>query len=263
MPTNASAMTKTFCPDPGICRNGKQHTTSQSASAVTELAMPPAWTPPPPPHWSQFSSPRPYADSRRYSPSRTASHAALLARINALEPQLTIAKAKARMKEREHKKLMPHLSSYINEDQFTSLHRSPRGTVWSKETLTKALKIRLSCGSRGYDMVKEVGQPLPSQRTLQRHIEHCKFRPGLLVDIMDSLAVKPVLARVHSVKYSGVRECSHSSHSVERVNNDGYKRHNPVHNREALVVRQHLVNMREDQCYSEFAGKATLTITLF
>ncbi|XP_075743719.1 uncharacterized protein LOC142802620 [Rhipicephalus microplus] len=120
----------------------------------------------------------------------TASHAALLARINALERQLTIAKAKARVKEREHKKLMLHLSSYINEDQFTSLHRSPRGTVWSKETLTKALKIRLSCGSRGYDMVKELGQPLPSQRTLQRDIEHCKFRPGLLVDIMDSLAVE-------------------------------------------------------------------------
>ncbi|KAH7964423.1 hypothetical protein HPB51_027339 [Rhipicephalus microplus] len=114
------------------------------------------------------------------------------ARINALERQLTIAKAKARVKEREPKKLMLHLSSYINEDQFTSLHRSPRGTVWSKETLTKALKIRLSCGSRGYDMVKELGQPLPSQRTLQRHIEHCKFRPGLLVDIMDSLAVKVI-----------------------------------------------------------------------
>ncbi|KAH7956199.1 hypothetical protein HPB52_007002 [Rhipicephalus sanguineus] len=95
-----------------------------------------------------------------------------------------------RAKEREHKKLMLHLSSYIHEDQFATLHRSPRGTVWSKETLIKALKIRLSCGSRGYDMVKELGQPLPSQRTLQRHIEHCKFRPGLLVDIMDSLAVK-------------------------------------------------------------------------
>ncbi|KAH7964534.1 hypothetical protein HPB51_027229 [Rhipicephalus microplus] len=123
----------------------------------------------------------------------TASHAALLARINALERQLTIAKAKARVKERERKKLMLHLSSYISEDQFTSLHRSPRGKVWSKETLTKALKIRLSCGSRGYDMVKELGQPLPSQRTLQRHIEHCKFRPGLLVNIMDSLAVKDEL----------------------------------------------------------------------
>ncbi|XP_075728798.1 uncharacterized protein LOC142770505 [Rhipicephalus microplus] len=122
--------------------------------------------------------------------SGTASHAALLAKISALERQPTVAKAKARVKEQEHKKLMLHLSSYINEDQFTSLHRSPRGTVWSKETLTKALKIRLSCGSRGYDMVKELGQPLPSQRTLQRHIEHCKFRPGLLVDIMDSLAVK-------------------------------------------------------------------------
>ncbi|XP_049268503.1 uncharacterized protein LOC125757198 [Rhipicephalus sanguineus] len=128
--------------------------------------------------------------------SGATSRAALLARINGLERQLTISKAKMRAKEREHKKLMLHLSSYINEDQFASLHRSPRGTVWSKETLIKALKIRLSCGSRGYDMVKQLGQPLPSQRTLQRHIEHCKFRPGLLVDIMDSLAVKVIVTNL-------------------------------------------------------------------
>ncbi|KAL1484269.1 hypothetical protein MTO96_032672, partial [Rhipicephalus appendiculatus] len=113
-----------------------------------------------------------------------------MAKISALERQLHISKAKARAKERHHQKLMSHLSSYIHEDQFTSLHRSPRGAVWTRETLTKALKIRVSCGSRGYEVVKE---PLPPQRTLQRHIEHIKFRPGLLTDIMDSLALKVII----------------------------------------------------------------------
>ncbi|KAH6937593.1 hypothetical protein HPB50_001882 [Hyalomma asiaticum] len=115
----------------------------------------------------------------------TFSNAALLARIKKLQRQLNISKAKARAKERDHKKLVSHLSSYISEDQFNCLHRSQRGTVWTKETL-----IRLSCSSRGYDMVKELGQPLPSQHTLQHHIEHCKFRPGLLTDVMDSFAIK-------------------------------------------------------------------------
>lgn len=52
-------------------------------------------------------------------------------------------------------------------------------------------------------MVKELGQPLPSQRTLQRHIEHCKFRPGLLVDIMDSLAVKVIVTNLSILQHYG------------------------------------------------------------
>lgn len=105
-----------------------------------------------------------------------------------------------RAKEREHKKLMLHLSSYIDEDLCASLHYSPRGTAWSKETFIKALKICLSCGSRGCDIVKELGQPLPSQPTL-RHIEHCEFRPGLLVDIIDSLAVKVIVTNLSILQH--------------------------------------------------------------
>ncbi|KAH8026772.1 hypothetical protein HPB51_024321 [Rhipicephalus microplus] len=50
--------------------------------------------------------------------------------------------------------------------------------------------MRLSCGARGYDSVKELGQPLPTERTLHRHLEGYKFTPGLLEDIMASLALK-------------------------------------------------------------------------
>jgi hypothetical protein len=48
-----------------------------------------------------------------------------------------------------------------------------RGTKWSNETMLKAYKIRLACGFTGYDVVKELGQPLPSQRTLQRRSFKC------------------------------------------------------------------------------------------
>ncbi|KAH7934440.1 hypothetical protein HPB52_024198 [Rhipicephalus sanguineus] len=50
--------------------------------------------------------------------------------------------------------------------------------------------MRLSCGARGYDSVRELGQPLPTERTLHRHLEGYKFTPGLLEDIMESLALK-------------------------------------------------------------------------
>ncbi|KAH6932827.1 hypothetical protein HPB50_010034 [Hyalomma asiaticum] len=38
--------------------------------------------------------------------------------------------------------------------------------------------------------VRELGQPLPTERTLHRHLEGYKFTPGLLEDIMESLALK-------------------------------------------------------------------------
>lgn len=50
--------------------------------------------------------------------------------------------------------------------------------------------MRLSSGARGYEPVRELGQPLPTERTLNRHLEGYKFVPGLLQEIMESLALK-------------------------------------------------------------------------
>lgn len=44
-------------------------------------------------------------------------------------------------------------------------------------------------------MVKEL------QYTLQRHIGHCTFRPGLLMDIMDSLAVKVIVTNLSILQH--------------------------------------------------------------
>jgi hypothetical protein len=67
---------------------------------------------------------------------------------------------------------------------------SMRGLTWSTDTLIKAYKIRLTCGSTGYDVLREMGQPLPSQHTLQRRMEHLKFAPGLLNEILIQLKIK-------------------------------------------------------------------------
>ncbi|XP_075723787.1 uncharacterized protein LOC142765867 [Rhipicephalus microplus] len=67
---------------------------------------------------------------------------------------------------------------------------SAQGARWEAGTLVKSLQLRLACGSRGYGLLREFGYPLPSDRTLQRHIQHVKFRPGLLRDILEPLRAK-------------------------------------------------------------------------
>lgn len=65
-----------------------------------------------------------------------------------------------------------------------------RGIKWSDETIMKAYKLRLTCGTTGYDVITEIGQPLPSQRTLQRRIEHLKFSPGILDEVLIAMKTK-------------------------------------------------------------------------
>ncbi|XP_064475681.1 uncharacterized protein LOC135389575 [Ornithodoros turicata] len=125
-------------------------------------------------------------------------HAALLSRIQQLEDQVQSARRRLNLAHRQrcqallaNKRIVARLNKFLNDDQLKCLEKlTMKGVQWSKKTVIKALKVRLSCGKRGYSTVKELGQPLPSERTLQRHLEMCKFEPGLLNDIMRSLAMK-------------------------------------------------------------------------
>ncbi|XP_064468540.1 uncharacterized protein LOC135379584 [Ornithodoros turicata] len=125
-------------------------------------------------------------------------HVALVKRIQQLEAELDTVRRKLKLSQKQrchaiavNRRMAAGLKKYLNEDQVKCLQRSTmKGTAWGRKTVVKALKIRLSCGARGYNAVKELGQPLPSERTLQRHLEGYKFHPGLLQDIMKSLALK-------------------------------------------------------------------------
>ncbi|KAH6934097.1 hypothetical protein HPB50_020035 [Hyalomma asiaticum] len=124
--------------------------------------------------------------------------AALQKRVAQLETQLQATRRKLQLAQRQrlqaltaNKRLVAGLNKYLNEDQVKCLKMATmQGTRWTKKTVIKALKMRLSCGARGYDSVRELGQPLPTERTLHRHLEGYKFTPGLLEDIMESLALK-------------------------------------------------------------------------
>ncbi|KAH6948124.1 hypothetical protein HPB50_023062 [Hyalomma asiaticum] len=124
--------------------------------------------------------------------------AALQKRVAQLETQLQATRRKLQLAQRQrlqaltaNKRLVAGLNKYLNEDQVKCLKMAAmQGTRWTKKTVIKALKMRLSCGARGYDSVRELGQPLPTERTLHRHLEGYKFTPGLLEDVMESLALK-------------------------------------------------------------------------
>lgn len=53
-----------------------------------------------------------------------------------------------------------------------------QGSSWSPEIVQKALQLKVACGSKGYDFVKEDVVPLAAKRMLQQQTEHIKFRPG-------------------------------------------------------------------------------------
>ena len=51
-----------------------------------------------------------------------------------------------------------------------------RCTQWSEKTLAKAFDLRLNCGDRAYKYLLEQGYPLPSIKTMQRHIRNVEIK---------------------------------------------------------------------------------------
>ena len=62
--------------------------------------------------------------------------------------------------------------------QVTLLCGGPikRCTQWSEKTLAKAFDLRLNCGDRAYKYLLEQGYPLPSLKTMQRHIRSVEVK---------------------------------------------------------------------------------------
>lgn len=83
------------------------------------------------------------------------------------------------------------LNKLFSIDQQRALTRnSNKGSDWSNETIKKSLQIKFSCGSTGYNSLKDMGYPLPSIRTLARKIEHIKINPGVLTEVFDIMVDK-------------------------------------------------------------------------
>lgn len=114
-----------------------------------------------------------------------------------LHENLSTSKKKLKTAARKTKRLEKDLSAltknldFLNEDQKAALKRKSRkGSAWSAETIKKALQLKFACGSAGYDLLLEQGNPLPSRRTLCRRLQHLSFKPGVLIDIVNMMKVK-------------------------------------------------------------------------
>ena len=76
----------------------------------------------------------------------------------------------------------------LNDDQIVALNKKcTRGYRWTNNTIVKALKLKMSCGSSGYKELLNQNIPLPSERTLRRKLEHINFEPGISDEIFDVL----------------------------------------------------------------------------
>ncbi|KAL1485431.1 hypothetical protein MTO96_031986, partial [Rhipicephalus appendiculatus] len=105
-----------------------------------------------------------------------------------LERRLNLEYKRRRKAECEQERLRQSVAKVLSPDQVRVLEKGTmRGSSWSPETLQKALHLKVACGSKGYDFVKENVVPLPAKRTLQKQMEHIKFRPGILDEVFAAL----------------------------------------------------------------------------
>lgn len=82
-------------------------------------------------------------------------------------------------------------SSFLNKDQTTALtKKTTKGSKWSEKTIRVALQIKHACGTTGYELLRSLSYPLPSNRTLIRRLQNIRFLPGVLHEVLDVLKRK-------------------------------------------------------------------------
>lgn len=90
----------------------------------------------------------------------------------------------------ENKTLKDALSSIFNNDQVTRLLQPESNYTWSPQTLQKGIQLYYICGTSGYECLLEHKFPLPSVRTLQRHLALVDVQPGVHKDLIQLLKMK-------------------------------------------------------------------------
>lgn len=82
-------------------------------------------------------------------------------------------------------------ASFLNKDQTTALtKKTTKGSKWSEKTIRVALQIKHACGTTGYELLRSLSYPLPSNRTLIRRLQNIRFLPGVLHEVLDVLKRK-------------------------------------------------------------------------
>lgn len=87
-----------------------------------------------------------------------------------------------------HLKDIRNIGKILNADQIEALHnKTGRIRKWSDDTVRKALRLKLSAGTSGYEELLKQGIPLPAARTLRKKYENFDFKSGISEEIFDAL----------------------------------------------------------------------------
>lgn len=86
----------------------------------------------------------------------------------------------------ENNNLKVKYKHIFNDDQIEALCKN-KCARWSTNSIQKALRLKLSCGSSGYKELQKQNIPLPSERTLRRKMENIDFEPGISNHAFDIL----------------------------------------------------------------------------
>lgn len=83
-------------------------------------------------------------------------------------------------------------SKIFNKDQINYLEHGTieRSTGWSDDTINKALKLYMACGTKGYEELRRQNLPFSNILTLQHRIRLLKFNPGIIEDVFNLLKLK-------------------------------------------------------------------------
>jgi hypothetical protein len=84
---------------------------------------------------------------------------------------------KCSMYKRKYEQKEERLAKVFNHDQLQFLKTgSHRGTKWSEETVTRAIKLYLACGEKGYTELREQNLPYPNNRTIQHRLHNFNLK---------------------------------------------------------------------------------------
>ncbi|KAJ3641321.1 hypothetical protein Zmor_027833 [Zophobas morio] len=111
--------------------------------------------------------------------------------IKSLEEKLETANKTIQTLKNENEQLLKNLKKIFQPEQIRSLKKGfSNCTKWSEQTVRKALKLYLTCGSNGYEEIRKQNYPFPSIRTLQRRLQFFKCMPEIHDQIFKLLEIK-------------------------------------------------------------------------
>ncbi|XP_018398977.1 PREDICTED: uncharacterized protein LOC108776768 isoform X3 [Cyphomyrmex costatus] len=83
------------------------------------------------------------------------------------------------------------LKKIFTENQIqVLLAKKSNAKCWSNDTIQRALKLKFTCGTTGYEELLQQGMPFPSLRTLRRKLENFKFESGISNEMFEFLKFK-------------------------------------------------------------------------